>query len=114
MIAAKIKEGQRYAFTTDPHKGVDDLSTLSAEFCDVKSKGELRWTAEGFPRYDGILVTDDYDRSHVLKARDILMPWKEYTARRDERARAEAAAREAREQRQASLMARNKALVKIL
>lgn len=107
MQQAHIREGQWYAVSSSPRKGVkpENLHKTAARKYYVVAKGASRYAAHakddigerngGF-KDDGILVkaTDDpeNDRTLVLKPRDFLMPWREYEQRVEQDA-AEAAER---------------------
>lgn len=116
MIASKIKEGVHYAVRSDPRKGVEDdrLHTLTAFRVIVQAKNCQRFAENatdqwgcpnGAYRMDGIRALRVVDATgerdsvnfgeNVWKARDFLMPWSEYEARRKADADAEKAKRDA-------------------
>lgn len=92
MQATQIKEGQWYAVSTSPRKGIDDLYGISAAKLRVVRKGVERLNPtggefqEGSYKHDGIQC-EYLDPAQTLvksptiyKARDFLMPWPEYEA----------------------------------
>lgn len=91
MIASQIKVGTEYAVHTSPRKGVKDLYDLSARRVVVKDKGIERFAEHAMDGYgdvksDGIRV--EWHASaivSVLKARDFLMPWNEYSEEQERR-----------------------------
>lgn len=121
MLASKIKEGCEYAVDDTPRKKVseDRLHTRSANRVRVLEKGVERWAdsakdswgdPDGNYRNDGIRVirmssVDGMPTTeHIYKPRDFLMPWGEYTDRREHD-------RIERERREAEREARNRAYV---
>src|SRR5688572_1870312 len=122
MIGSKIKVGMEYAISTEARKGIPEerlhlITTSSVKRVRVLEKGVERYAetamnqwgeVAGAHKKDGIkgdqLVKDTgqtlgYDPV-VYKARDFLMPWDEYKARRkdlDEEAARKKAEREERE-----------------
>src|SRR3954465_5695747 len=92
MIRANINVGQEYACYTEPRKGIEDLSTIDEAFSvKVLSTTHLRYVeSTGLHKHDGVMCerTDipPHDRRFfVAKARDILMPWRDYQFQRQER-----------------------------
>lgn len=96
MQATQIKPHQEYAVTTTPRKGITDLYGMTAWRMRVTKMGVQRYNPtggedqEGTYKYDGIRG-DKWDGStwitldHTFKARDFLMPWREYEAERTRR-----------------------------
>jgi len=97
MQATQIKVGQQYAFTTSPRKGIDDLASLSASQVRVREMGVQRFNPTGGEDQSGTWKNDGIkiDRwsssgqwvedTGTYKARDFLMPWREYKTERDKR-----------------------------
>jgi hypothetical protein len=119
MISSKIREGCHYAVSEEPRKGVkeENLHKRGAHRVRVIEKGIERWAPSGKDawgdrdgnyRNDGIRVVkiSAVDGSEgleeVLKPRDFLMPWGEYTYRRGVDA-------EDKARREAEVKARNEA-----
>lgn len=110
MNGKLIRVGKSYAVHQDPHKGVEDKSTLYAVEATVKDKNVARviedeWGAEKIKK-DGILATLPSGSDVVLKGRDFLMPWSEYEAKREERKKKQEAEEVERAERVAAREAR--------
>lgn len=101
MVGTLVKEGEHYAYYDKPRKGVTDLYQLDAQRVRVIIKGVERYAKnsnEGIGDYvkDGVRVQDDAMSVFTIKARDILMPWEQYSTERQRREDEEA--RRAQEQ----------------
>lgn len=95
----QIKEGQSYAVSTAPRKGITDLYGIPATRVRVTEKDVRRFAGtakDEFGNYGtykndgikGMVFTGggaEVESSTIYKARDFLMPWREYEAERDVR-----------------------------